>query len=58
MSSPTFHNDPVALMRKHRFPGAPTRMTAAIKDAIERGDQQALGTELLRAVTVMLNEPR
>ena len=54
MSTSTFHNDLVALTRKHRLRGMPTRVTAAIR----RGDQQAPDTELLRAATLMLNEPR
>lgn len=57
--SPTgFREDLVALMRKHRFRGIPTRAATAIKAAASGNDIEALNEWLPRATAQMLKDQR
>ena len=61
MSAPTFQDDLIKVMRKHRFVGLPRTTARTIRAAAQHHDQATLDDWLVRAVHCMLTaskEPR
>lgn len=51
---PTFQEELIALMRRHRFAGVPERIATTIRTAQQANDDQALKEWLPRAITHMI----